>query len=181
MHVYICMCSIFMVYVCVWFSKLLCSMNILQERPCPLSKSCKWRDKQCWVKQSVLGAWEVLGGPGWNGGARVPRADPPVCVPYRMLLLAEQIRLMVSSWKRQNKEGPVPLCGEPAGEHGWKAQLSVRLGAGGEVRAECPLFLWALREPLWPLRLGRRMHWSGSKVVCHQRRSRDKGSPSQEF
>lgn len=84
--------------------------------------------------------------------------DPPVCVPYRMLVLAEQIRLMVSSRERQSKEGSVPLCVEPAGEHGWKAQLSVRLGAGGEVRAECLLFLWALREPLWPLQLGRRMH-----------------------
>ena len=45
---------------------------------------------------------------------------------------------MVSSGQRQNQEGLVSLCLEPAGEHGWKTQLSVRLGAGREVRAFLP-------------------------------------------
>lgn len=60
-YVYMYVQYMYGVYV---FSKLLCNMSILQGRPCPLSKSCNWRDKQCWVKQPMLGAWEVLGGPG---------------------------------------------------------------------------------------------------------------------
>jgi hypothetical protein len=132
------------------------------------SNSWYWGRGRCWEAQDGM---EGLG----------PRSHPLVCVLYRMLVLAEQIRLLVSSQRRQSKEGLLSLCWEPAGEHGWKAQLSVRLGAGGEVRAECPLFLWALRERLSSLQLGRRMHWSGSKVVCHQRRPRNKGSPSQEL
>lgn len=45
---------------------------------------------------------------------------------------------MVSSGQRQSQEGLVSLCSEPAGEHGWKTHLSVRLGPGREVRAALP-------------------------------------------
>lgn len=39
-----------------------------------------------------------------------PRSHPLVCVLYRMLVLAEQIRLLVSSQRRQSKEGLLSLC-----------------------------------------------------------------------
>ena len=62
---------------------------------------------------------------------------------------------MVSSGQRQNQEGLVSLCLEPAGEHGWKTQLSVRLGAGREVRAFLPaLPLGAERAALLSAALG---------------------------
>lgn len=47
------------------------------------------------------------------------------------------------------------MCSEPAGEHGWKTQLSVRLGAGREVRASLPaLPLGAERAALLSAALG---------------------------
>lgn len=142
----------------------------LSRRLCLLSKGCVRRDKCCWVTQPVGRAWEVLGGPGGIGepGPQIPPS--PVC-PYRMLVLAQQIRRPVSSQERQREEGLAPLCGDPAGERGWKTQLSVRLGAGGEVRAECLLFLWALRERLSSLCSG------GGCIDQGQRLCVIKGSP----
>lgn len=108
MHMYTCVCSMCM--VCVCFLNCSTIMNILQGDLALCPRLTIGETNTVGSSSLCLGAWEVLGGPGWNGGARVPRSDPPVCVPYRMLVLAEQIRLMVSSRERQSKEGSVPLC-----------------------------------------------------------------------
>lgn len=95
--------------------------------------------------------WEVWGwGPRVGRGSQAPGPHASrVCVQWPTDSVPGFICAETESG------GAAPLCGEPAGELEWKTQLSVRLGAGWEVRASLPaLPLGAERGALLAAALG---------------------------
>ena len=70
-------------------------------------------------------------------GARLLDPMPLMCVWWQTLVRpTDSVPGFI--WAETESGGAAPLCGEPAGELEWKTQLSVRLGAGWEVRASLP-------------------------------------------